>query len=719
MESTRKLNTFLGVFTPSILTIFGVILYLRIGWVVGNTGLLPALAIIGLSNIISLITALSVSAVSTNMPVGVGGAYYIVSRSLGFEIGGAIGIPLYLSQALSVTLYSFGFAESLNILFPSLPVQIAAVIVVVIVTLISLKGAELTLKTQIPVMVLIALSLISLFAGANYDGREAVLWGEYSKGIDFWMVFAVFFPAVTGILAGVSMSGDLKNPKKSIPLGTLAAVVTGFIVYVSVPIVLAYSVDGSVLREDSLVWTKVAFVPFLVLLGLWGAIFSSAIGSILAAPRTLQALANDRVVPSFFSRYQLKSGESIPAIVLSASIALAAVLLGDLNAVAPFVTIFFLTTYGMINLVAGLEKLAADPYYRPSITIPSFVSLAGAFACFWVMFLMNKTACFLAIGVEVAVWALLRRREMRATWGDMRRGLWLSLARYSLINLSELPANPRNWRPHILLFAGDVEKRINLVRFASWLNHDRGILTVCNLIEGCIDDEADKIIEHEAAIDRSLDIRELVAFSAVNVVEHFEEGIINIAQTHGIAGLTSNTLMFGWSNHLERVASYMRIMRRVSNVEKSVIIADISDLDIAKKNKRIDIWWRGKQHNGDMMLLLAYLLSLNSQWRRSKITIKSIVSSELSAQEMKKNLGILLPSTRIPAETKVIIRDRERPIEEMMKEESADADVVFLGLMVPESGQEIEYAKRLMEMVKGLTSVVFVRNSGKFGGELV
>ncbi|RMF97469.1 MAG: Na-K-Cl cotransporter [Candidatus Schekmanbacteria bacterium] len=719
MEIPRKLNTFLGVFTPSILTILGVILYLRIGWVVGNAGLLPALAIIGLSNIISLVTALSVSAVATNMTVGVGGAYYIVSRSLGLEIGGAIGIPLYLSQVLSVTLYSFGLAESLRILFPNLPIELVAAIVVIAVTIISLKGPEITLKTQIPVLVLIFLSLLSLYAGTKIGEHQPILWGDYPDAKDFWTVFAVFFPAVTGILAGVSMSGDLKNPQKAIPLGTLCAVIVGFIVYLTVPFVLAFSADNSLLLNDSLVWTKVAVVPLLVIPGLWGAIFSSAVGSILAAPRTLQALANDRVVPSLFAKYQLKSGESIPSIILSSTLALCAVLLGNLNAVAPFVTIFFLTTYGMINLVAGLEKLVADPYYRPSINVPSFLSLAGALACFWVMFVISKSACILAIISELVIWALLRRREMRATWGDLRRGLWLSLARYALLNLKTLPENPRNWRPHILLFAGDVEKRINLVRFASWLNHDRGILTVCNLVEKESEDDVKKIEEEEKSIDHSLNLRQLVAFSEVNVVEHFEEGIINMAQTQGIAGLTSNTLMFGWSNYTERLASYLRIMRRVSHLGKSVIIAEISKLDIEKKNKKIDIWWRGKQHNGDLMLLLAYLLSLNNEWRRSTITVKSIVSSELSAQEMEKNLSKLIPSTRIPAERKVILRDKNRDIEDMMKEESFDADVVFLGLKIPETGTEMQYAKRIEKLVSGFSSVVLVRNSGKFVGELV
>jgi len=718
-NSSAKLGTFLGVFTPSILTILGVIMYLRIGWVVGNAGLFPTLSIVVLSNLITLTTALSMSAVSTNMRVGAGGAYYLISRSLGLEIGGAIGIPLYLSQALSVTLYAFGLAESLVIVWPEAPIRLVAGATIVLVTLVSARSASLALKLQLPIMVAVALSIISLMAGASFEGRVPVFWGDYAGASGYWGVFAVFFPAVTGTMAGVSMSGDLSSPQRSIPLGTVSAVLVGFVVYLAVPVVLAFNMSTDVLLSDSLVWTRIAPVAALILPGLWGAVLSSAVGSILGAPRTLQALAGDGVVPGVLGRYRLKSGESVVAIGVTAGLGLAAVLLGDLNAVAPLVTVFFLTTYGMVNFVAGMERLIADPSYRPRLRVPWVVSLAGAVACFWVMFVINALACVVAVVTELGVWVLLHRRRMQTTWGDMRRGIWIAMARYALVNLRATPMNPRNWRPNILVFAGDVARRLELVRLASWLNQNRGILTVCNLVVESGGHGEQSILAEEESIDHALDEEGLVAFGEVNVVRDFEDGVFNIAQANGIGGLSSNTLMFGWSDNLDHLATYFRIMGRVSELKQSVLIARIAPRATFERSKHIDIWWRGQQHNGDLMLLLAHLLSLNREWEGGAITVKSIASSDHMKQAIEADLDELIPRVRIDADVHVVLKPEDQTVKEIMLEESQEAEVVFMGMMQPEPGEERDYAQRLTELVEGFPSVVLVRNSGWFAGELV
>ncbi len=160
-----KLGTFLGVFTPTILTILGVIMYLRLGWVVGQMGLARTILIVVLANAITLATTLSFSAIATNIRVGVGGAYFIISRSLGPELGGAIGLPLFLSQVFSVTLYSFGLAESFRVLWPGLPVPPVAFFVVVAVGALAFRGAHLALKAQLPLMALIAVSVVALAIG--------------------------------------------------------------------------------------------------------------------------------------------------------------------------------------------------------------------------------------------------------------------------------------------------------------------------------------------------------------------------------------------------------------------------------------------------------------------------------------------------------------------------------------------------------------------------
>jgi potassium/chloride transporter 4/5/6 len=385
-----KLGTFLGVYTPTVLTILGVIMYLRLGWVTGQMGLAKTLLIVVVANAITLITTLSFSSIATNIRVGVGGAYYIISRSLGLEFGGAIGLPLFLSQAFSVSLYAFGLAESLRVIWPGVPVQLAALLIVIAVAILALRGARMALRAQIPIMALIALSLLVLVVGAFTGPRVETEPLATAPVVGFWVVFAVFFPAVTGIMAGLGLSGDLRDPIKAIPRGALAATITGLFVYLLVPIVLIHGAAPEALRAEPLIWAKIAPLgALLVLPGLWGAIFSSAVGSILGAPRTLQALAVDGLAPKFFGFGRGEGGEPVNGLVVSLAIALVGVSLGNLNAVAPVVTMFFLTVYGMVNVVAALEMISGDPSWRPSLHVPWWLCLAGGLGCFWVMFLIN------------------------------------------------------------------------------------------------------------------------------------------------------------------------------------------------------------------------------------------------------------------------------------------------------------------------------------------
>ena len=727
----ERFGTFLGVFTPSVLTILGLIMYLRFGWVVGNVGLPLTILIVLLASSVTFITALSASALATNMRVGVGGEYYMVAHSLGLELGGAIGIPLYLCRTLSITFYAFGLAEAVVILLPAQLnggsprlVQLIAAITVVVITAVAGKRAGLALRLQIPIMVAVGASLLALTIGVlTHEFQAPELTPSYrSAEGGFWYVFAVFFPAVTGFTAGIGLSGDLKDPRKSIPKGTLLAVSTGTLVYLLVPIMLAVTTH---LGPEQLAvpgvgsWTAVAILgAWLVFPGMWGAILSSAFGSALGGPRVLQALAKDGLAPRFLSRLS-EGGQPTIATWISGSIALIAVALGGLNAVAQFVTILFLTLYVTINLSAAAEKIGADPSFRPTINVPWAVSLLGSAGAIVVMFLISPFACMIAIILESALYLYLRRRSLKRRWGDARAGVWMSVARFALLKLRSHGPDPRNWRPHILVFVGDPDKRIGLVRLANWFNQGRGIVTASQLIVGDLTTEDFDVEQWHGEMERALGSNGLVAFSEVSVVRDFEVGVIDAVQANGIAGLQSNTVLVGWPQKPGRLEAWLRITRGLSKVGKSTLIARLNWAHEPGQEKRIDLWWGGLENNGDMMLMLAYLLSLNPEWSDARIVIRSISRSEEEMKLQKEGLQSLLQEIRIQADTEIITKPPNESIPEVIRRCSSDADLVFLGLQDPAAGGEAAYARRMEDLTDGLKTTVFVRNAGEFAGKLV
>lgn len=730
-ESAPKFGTFLGVYTPSVLTILGLILYLRLGWVVGNLGLPATILIVFIASSITFITGLSASAIATNIRVGVGGEYYMISHSLGLEFGGAIGIPLYLCRTLSLTFYSFGLAEGVVLLLsrwtgplPAFAVPAITAGIIIVVTALSGKSASLALKLQVPIMIAVGISLVALIAGALSTGfRSPETVSTFRTAPQgFWYVFAIFFPAVTGFTAGVGMSGDLKNPRKSIPRGTLLAVLTGAIIYTLIPIVFSMTnaVDFVTLAEPGVeAWTNTALLgSLLVFAGMWGAILSSAFGSALTGPRVLQALSEDGLAPRFLSKLS-ENGQPTIATWITGALALGAVFLGSLNAVAQFVTILFLTLYVIINFSAAAEKLVRDPSYRPTINVPWYVSILGSLGAVFVMFLLNPAACGMAVALEVLIYFALRKRSLGKRWGDVRAGFWFALTRYALTKLEGHEIHPRNWRPNITVFTDEIEEEIDMVYLASCLNQNRGVVSVCRIVEGRLGLETFDIDSMEDHLREVLSSSGIQAFCEVNVAPEFVIGAIDVTQNNGVGYLRSNTVMFGWPEDDVKLDLMLMVMRIIADIGKSTIITKLKDLKDKRFIRRIDIWWGGMENNGDLMLLFAHLLRMNPMWSETDIVLRSIVSDPSRKEETAKSLKDTMDSVRIKGSVEVIVNEDAMDIAEVIHENSRDTDLTFMGLMIPESGGEHAYSKKLVQLAEGLDCVVFVRNASEFSGMLL
>lgn len=718
-DEKRSLSTFAGVFTPSILTVLGVILYLRLGWVVGSVGLARTLLIVFSASAITFITGLSISSIATNMEVKTGGAYYMISRSLGYSFGGSVGLPLFFSQALSVPLYIIGFAESLRLLWPTVDLQSAAVIAIVLVAIISFIGTKFVIKLQYFILLAILFSLLSYFFGVFSPGvlkYTPLIWQQAAGSPGFWRVFAIYFPAVTGILAGVSMSGDLKNPQRSIPCGTLAAIVTGFLVYFFLSLSLAFCAPTSELQNNYMIVSQIARWPFLVLIGIWCATISSAFGSIMSAPRTLQALARDKILPDFLGHGFGKQDEPLIALLLTFLIGLVAVMFGSIETIAPVLTMFFLTTYGVLNFVAGLEMLVKNPQYRPTFKTPWYLSLIGALSCFAIMFIINQTVSLAALAIIILIYSFLKRRRWKQAWGDIGKGFWLTVTRFCLNKLKGIKDDPKNWRPNIIVLSSDPEKQKELVMAAHWFAHESNIVLACNLIQGKLEENVREIIRSEKKTEQFLKEQGLNAFVSTSVIENFEKDTAIIVQSAGIGDIKPNTVMFPWHE-----MSWMQQKHFVAMIRNQFYIGK-NTLILAKNEAKsatvqvVDIWWGGEDRNIELMLLLAYQLKLHTDWQQTKLRVL-MSSSPLDIKEREAKLKEFLFVARIEAE--IVIFQKQRSIAEHILENSGQSRMVMMGLAYPEKGTEREYYQSLAKYVAMLPLIVFVRNSKRSGVEIV
>lgn len=709
--TNKKLGTFGGVFTPSLLTILGVIMYLRFGWVVGNVGLIGTLLIVTLATSITFLTSLSIASISTNTKVEAGGAYYMISRSLGVEIGGALGIPLYLAQTFSVALYVMGFSESMIAIFPGLNIKIVGVITTLLLGVLAFFSTKATIRVQYFILSIIALSLVSLLLGGPIENSSIEMWGvPASRSVGFWQVFAVFFPAVTGIMAGVNMSGDLKSPSRSIPRGTFWAVGIGYLVYMLLPIVLANRADAATLVEDPLVMQRVAIWGGAILLGVWGASLSSAVGSLLGAPRVLQALTKDNVVPRKFSFLAKGYGaENIPrgGTVLTMIITLVSVILGDLNAIAPVLTMFFLATYGILNITAGVERFLKSPSFRPKFKAHWAFSLVGAVGCIVVMFLIHALATALSVVFIFGVLIWLRRRRLKTTWGDVRSGMLLQIVRYILLRIK--PNNdPKSWRPNILVFSGAPIKRWHLIDFANGLAQEKGLFTVATILpESKVSQE--KTFQFEKQITEYLNEKNIRSLVRVVRAEDPFSGARYLSNAYGLGPLVPNTILLGDTTEVAHHVPYGRMISHFYQSRKNVIILSDDKPMSGRRNLNVDIWWGGLKGNGGLMMVLGYMMQNSPHWQHVSITIKMIVTSRNAAKEAEKNLDNMLSSMRVDFKKKILVSDKQ-DFFRLLSADSDKADLVMLGLKKPDD-RFSEYFNELKSKTNTIPRKLFVAAS--------
>lgn len=730
-ENIKKFGT-APVFFTAFSTILGAILFLRFGFAVGTLGFFGVILIILLGHMVTIPTSFALSELATNKRVEGGGEYFIISRSFGLNIGATIGIALYLSQAISVAFYVIAFTESFHFLFDfiektygfSLPRQVVSLPLMLLLSyLIIKKGANLGVKALYVVVGILILSLILFFLGKGEadSGVEFSLLNANFRNVDrFFAVFAIIFPAFTGMTAGVGLSGDLRNPAKSIPIGTISATFVGMIIYFLISYKLASSAPADALINNQFVMSDIALLGWLIIpLGLAASTLSSALGSVMIAPRTLQALALDKTFPvkqvnTWLGKSRNEDNEPYNATLITCIIATFFVAIGDVNTVAQIISMFFLITYGTLCLISFLHHFGSSPSYRPSFKSKWFISLVGFVTSVWVMFKISMIYTLLALTIIVLLYVYIdnvhkNRKGLSSIFANtifqINRRLQIYLQKSNLVR------SISDWRPSVICISKDSFERDNAFRLTNWISYKYGFGTYLHLIEGYFSkasyQESQEVLKrliHNYGDNSHVYIDTLISPS-------YTSAIANAIQTPSISGMENNMVILEYlkddAGELDNIIENLNLIN-AGNFD--IVILASSNKPIIYKNG-IHIWIKTTDaDNANLMIILGFILLGHPDWHKSDIKIFDLCKKS-DVAETRRQMNELIDKGRLPItpkNVKIIVEEQDRSNKDVINQYSVDAGLVIVGF----NRESIKnQGKSIFEGYDNLGNVLFVNSS--------
>ncbi|XP_044764689.1 solute carrier family 12 member 4 isoform X3 [Coccinella septempunctata] len=782
-----RMGTLIGVYLPCIQNIFGVILFIRLTWVVGTAGALQGFLIVLCCCCVTMLTAISMSAIATNGVVPGGGSYFMISRSLGPEFGGAVGMLFYTGTTLAAAMYIVGAVEIiLTYMAPGLSIfgdvnkdpsamynnfRVYGTGLLLVMGTIVFIGVKFVNKFATVALACVIFSILAVYIGIFYNingndnlflcvlgkrllqlenindchknatgflrkiyctndsitscdtyfrehdthivrGIKGLSSGVFFDNIydsflengqyiaqtkapediekmegptynqvyadittSFTLLIGIFFPSVTGIMAGSNRSGDLADAQKSIPIGTICAILTTSTVYLSCVLLFAGTVDNLLLRDKfgvsiggKLVVANMAWPnQWVILIGSFLSTLGAGLQSLTGAPRLLQAIAKDGIIP-FLTPFAVSSsrGEPTRALVLTLLICQCGILLGNVDYLAPLLSMFFLMCYGFVNLACALQTLLRTPNWRPRFKYYHWsLSFIGLSLCVAIMFMTSWYYALIAMGMAGMIYKYIEYRGAEKEWGDGIRGMALSAARYSLLRLDEGPPHTKNWRPQILILvkltSDYVPKYRKLFSFASQLKAGKGLTVCASVIHGDYTRSYGEAMAAKQSLRKTMDEEKVKGFVDILVARNISDGLSHLVQTTGLGGMKPNTVILGWpygwrQSEDERTWQvFLQTVRNVTAAHMALLVPKGINFFPNSTDKvvgNIDIWWI--VHDGGLLMLLPFLLKQHRTWKNCKMRIFTVAQLEDNSIQMKKDLKTFLYHLRIAAEVEVV-----------------------------------------------------------------
>ncbi|XP_044741711.1 solute carrier family 12 member 7 isoform X2 [Chrysoperla carnea] len=783
-KPSARMGTLIGVYLPCIQNIFGVILFIRLTWVVGTAGAIAGFLIVLTCCCVTMLTAISMSAIATNGVVPAGGSYFMISRALGPEFGGAVGMLFYTGTTLAAAMYIVGaveivltymapwaslfgdFTKDESAMFNNF--RVYGTMLLCIMGTIVYIGVKFVNKFATVALACVIFSIIAVYVGifVNFNGNDkltmCVLGKRLLKDISlddcnktvngvlhnlfcpnntcdqyymqneiqkvrgikglasgvfldniydsflergqfiaigrdpvdmepmspqtynqvvaditttFTILIGIFFPSVTGIMAGSNRSGDLQDAQKSIPIGTICAILTTSTVYLSCVLLFAGTVDNLLLRDKfgvsiggKLVVANIAWPnQWVILIGSFLSTLGAGLQSLTGAPRLLQAIAKDSIIP-FLSPFAVSSsrGEPTRALLLTIVICQGGILLGNVDILAPLLSMFFLMCYGFVNLACAVQTLLRTPNWRPRFKYYHWVlSFLGLALCIAIMFMTSWYFALIAMVMAGLIYKYIEYCGAEKEWGDGIRGLALSAARFSLLRLEEGPPHTKNWRPQILILSkltSDLlPKYRKLFAFASQLKAGKGLTVCVSVIPGDFARSAGEAMAAKQSLCKTMNEEKVKGFVDVLVARNITDGLSHLIQTTGLGGLKPNTVILGWPYGWRQSEDdrtwhvFLQTVRNVTSARMALLVPKGINFFPDSTEKvvgNIDIWWI--VHDGGLLMLLPFLLRQHRTWKNCRMRIFTVAQMEDNSIQMKKDLKMFLYHLRIEAEVEVV-----------------------------------------------------------------
>ncbi len=685
-----KFGTLYGIFIPNVSMMLGVILFLRLGLLTANIGIISMTAIILLALLLMLITSLSIGAIASNMQVGIGGLYYLISRTLGIELGGAIGISIFLAQILTISLTISGFAIIVHQVYPTLPITAIELASLFILAIIAVNSSKLIMHMQFLVLIIMLASIIIVMQGdVSNISADTIYKPYFSERLNFWEAFAIFFPAMTGIEAGMALSGNLKNPARSLFIGNIYSLITVSVIYLIVIFFSVKYIPYNLLESSPFAFVEFSGPKSFIYLGIMVAAISSTMGSIVSAPIILQIMAEDGALPLLLAK-KTQNGEPKNAILLTVIISAVIITITKIDHVIPILSMICLITYGLMNFIAAINSYINMVSWRPIYKVSYIISAIGVLLALVIMLMVSAKYSLIAICIVCMLMIYFSKKNIAYKFPDLRDSLIFFLIRQFIYQLDQNREKAVTWHPVVMLLAVSPSRHEFLSSICHKFTIRNGILIFSSVIPEYMVHQ-NRLESLRAGIYGFIEDHNYKGLVEVNQAKNTHDGFLNYIKAYGFGSIYPNLVVLPVDHQDFVLDEVLECLKAAFLHKKNILYSciDESSFDINNKLSSIALWWNSDAAESFFLLLNLAMLIINSCEIKT-LNLNAIVYDEKAKEGLSDYLHQFVLEKRIPFSINIYLEEETIDFISAINKYAVDTDIILMPVELPSLDENYE-----------------------------